>query len=140
MFSLFYDDQSYIGTSSDYQDLGEIKYRDNGTNSTGQIYIPSGGTHTFNIWNSGLGAAMVILIAAMAIGIIAGFGLFGSGLTEMSQGMIFSGVLFLGLWASLSVVSVRYLFDSGILSLFWVSLTVMFVVGVGTHMTNSGDF
>jgi hypothetical protein len=83
---------------------------------------------------------MVILIAAMAIGIIAGFGLFGSGLTEMSQGMIFSGILFLGLWASLSIVSVRYLFDSGILSLFWVSLTVMFVVGVGTHMTNSGDF
>lgn len=140
MFSLFYDDQSYIGTSSDYQDLGQIKYRDNGTNSTGQIYIPIGGTHTFNIWTSGLGAALVILIAAMAIGIIAGITIWNSGLTEMSQGMIFSGILFLGLWASLSIVSVRYLFDSSVLSLFWVVLTVMFVIGVGGHMTNSGDF
>lgn len=141
IFSIFFDDQSYIGSSNDYEDLGKIRYRENeSTNNSGEIYLPEGGSHSFNIWNTGLGAGMVILITALAIGIIAGIKVFGWGVSELSQSMIFNSILLMGLWACLSVVSIRYLFDSSVMSLFWVSLTVIFVLGVGTHITSSGDY
>lgn len=121
------------GVSEDYVPDGEFVVIGDGTEQTGEIEIPtSEETQEFDIWDSN--GAMVILIAAMAIGIIAGITVLGSGITILSQGMIFDGILFLGLWACLTILSRELMFVNYVTGLLWVSLTSMYVIGLGSHM------
>lgn len=95
----------------------------------------SGGSAEFDMWS--VAGIMVLLFAAVAIGTIAGMHFLGSGLSDTSQNIIFTSILFLGLWACLTVISRNYLFDSAITMILWIALTVMYVVGVGTTVTGA---
>jgi hypothetical protein len=120
------------GVGDDYVPDGEFVVIGDGTEQTGEIDIPTSEPQEFDIWDSN--GAMVILIAAMAIGILAGITVLGSGITILSQGMIFDGILFLGLWACLTLLSRELMFVNYVTGLLWVSLTSMYVIGLGSHM------
>jgi hypothetical protein len=109
--------------------------------TTDYTYTSSGGggtttTDEFDIWMIGVGAG-VVLIAALAAAIIMGFNLFGSGFNETSQTMTFDAILYGGLWAGLSVVAASFLFDEMIISLFWIILTFIYVLGLGMEMSGN---
>jgi len=103
----------------------------------GNVTIPHAESQSFNIWNNATGA-LVILVVAIAVGIIAGIKILGSGLSDMSQNLIFNGILFLGLWAVLTVVSSSFLFEEALIGLLWVALTVIYIVGMGIHLNGAG--
>lgn len=104
---------------------------------TGNITVPNAGSHTFNMWLAT--GAMVILVIAISVGIIAGLNILGSGLSPVSQTMIFNATLYGGLWACLSVVSRDYLFTTTILTLLWISITVIYILGIGSEMTGNSS-
>ena len=105
----------------------------NGTPSS--VEIPEAGSYTFDIWdNSGF---LLILTAAIAIGVVAGVNFLGSGLSDTSQKMLFDSVLFGGIWACLSVASVDFMFVNTYTSLLWLILTMVYIIGVGSHMTQA---
>lgn len=133
LFSALYSSGSYIGSSEDYSNVTGISVDD--ANRT--VQIPNAGSKTFNIWTSGLGYAMVILYAAIATGTIAGIKFLGSGLSDLSQSIIFNSILFLGLWAVLSVASSHYMFDSSVTIFIWVGMTTVYIVGMGIHINGN---
>lgn len=99
------------------------------------VDIPEAGSYTFDIWgNSGF---LLILAAAITVGILAGINVLGSGLSEASQKMLFDSVLFGGIWACLSVASVDFMFVNAYSSLLWLVLTMIYIIGVGSHMTQA---
>ena len=134
MFVAIYTGQmtTGTGTTEDYSNSSGI---DTGE-GTGYVDIPSGGSHTFNIWSTE--GVVAILITAIAVGIIAGIKVLGSGLSDMSQSLIFNGVLFGGLWACLSIVSSTIFFINPITEIFWVFLTISYIVGMGIHLNGYG--
>ena len=103
---------------------------------SGNVTIGQGGTD-FDMWTAT--GILVVLIGAVALGTIAGIHFLGSGLSDTSQHMIFASILFLGLWACLTVVSRNYLFESSVTMILWVCLTVMYVVGVGITINGSSE-
>lgn len=105
----------------------------NGTPSS--VDIPSAGSYSFDIWsNSGF---LLILTAAIAIGVVAGVNFLGSGLSDTSQKMLFDSVLFGGIWACLAVAAVDFMFVNAYTSLLWLVLTMIYIIGVGSHMTQA---
>jgi hypothetical protein len=108
-------------------------------------YVHSGSgsmdtTPTYDLWSLGLGAG-IILTVALAAAIIMGFNLFGSGFNETSQKMTFNSILYGGIWAGLTIISSQFLFDQIMISMFWVMLTFIYVLGLGMQMqgTSGGD-
>ena len=115
--------EDYSNTSADVD--GDPTYVD----------IPEAGSYTFDVWdNSGF---LLILTAAIAIGVIAGVNFLGSGLSDTSQKMLFDSVLFGGIWACLSVAAVDFMFVNTYTSLLWLILTMVYIIGVGSHMTQA---
>lgn len=107
-----------------------------GTDSS--INVPGAGSQTFNLF--GLEGAMVVLIAAIAVGVIVGIQIMGSGLSDTAQDMIFFGMLYFGLWGCLSIVTGSLIFGQGILfSFLWLILTIMLVIGFGQEMAGGSD-
>lgn len=132
IFSSIFSDEYYSGSTPDHSSTGEIVV----DNSTTEITVPEGGSHSFNIW--GISGAMVILTIAVTVGILLGIHVVGSGISDTSQKMVFSSILFLGLWTYLSIVSAEFFFALAITTIAWVGLTMIFILGVGFHMTQ-GD-
>jgi len=131
LFSAVYENETYTGYSDDYSPAEGIIIG----NETGEVTIPSAQPQSFNIW--GVTGALVIIVAAIAVGIIAGITVLGSGISERSQSLIYNGILFLGLWSCLTIISSRFFLDSLIPTLFWISLTIIYILGLGIHMSNS---
>jgi hypothetical protein len=108
------------------------------TNSINNTTIPGAEPQSFDIW--GLQGALIILIAAVAVGTVAGINILGSGLSDTSQRMIFNSVLYIGLWAVLTVVTSTLVFGSGIIFLMlYIVMTIMFVIGFAGETNSSGD-
>lgn len=126
---------TYSGTghSADYTNQSGTEIQ----GESGTVEIPNADTQDFNIWDSGAGYAMVILVAAIAIGIVAGIKILGSGLSDMSQGMIFNGILFLGLWSCLTIVSSAFLFYTEIVTILWMFITMIYIIGLGIHLNGN---
>ena len=61
----------------------------------------------------------------------------GSGLSDTSQKMLFDSVLFGGIWACLSVASIDFMFVNAYTSILWLVLTMIYIIGVGSHMTQA---
>lgn len=97
---------------------------------SGDVPVPS-----FNIWITA--AAIVILATALTVGIAAGFNLLGSGFSETSQKMIFNTVLFFGLWAALTVGTMPIFFTSIFMSIIWVALSIMYIIGFADNINSS---
>lgn len=90
--------------------------------------IVGGGT-SINIWE--LGGAVVILLVSVSISIACGIGTFMVDLSENAQKIIFNMSLFGGLWASLTMIANDFFFHTLILTLIWLGLTMIYVVGIG---------
>lgn len=110
-----------------------IHYTANYTYKTGSTSEQT--TENFDIWAIGVGAG-VILTAALAVAVIMGFNFFGTGFNETSQVMTFNAILYGGLWAGLSIAAARFLFSDIIISLFWIILTFLYVLGLGMQITS----
>jgi hypothetical protein len=107
-------------------------------NSINNTTIPGAESQEFDIW--GLQGAMIILIAAVAVGTVAGISILGSGLSDTSQRIIFNSVLFVSLWAILTIVCSSLIFGTGIIfQLIWVIMTILFVIGLGSAMTGGNE-
>jgi hypothetical protein len=126
---------SGTGTTDDYGNSSGIDTSE----GSGYVDIPSGGSHTFNIWSTE--GVILILSVAIAVGIIAGIKVIGSGLSVFSQSLIFNGILFGGLWACLTIISSEFLFIGVITEMLWIFLTVTYIIGMGIHLNGnaSGD-
>jgi len=119
------------GSSDDYSNSsGIVIGGDNGT-----VDIPTASSQTFNIW--GVGGVMIIITAAVAIGIVAGIKVLGSGLDDLSHSLVFNGILFLGLWSCLTIVSRELMFENIIMQILWLTLTMIYMLGFATHINGA---
>jgi hypothetical protein len=124
------------GSSEDYSDSsGIIIGGESNTTSNGTVEIPRAGSQNFNIW--GTAGILVIVTAAVAIGIIAGIKVLGSGLDDLSHSLIFNSILFLGLWACLTIVSRDLMFVNIIMQILWLSMTMVYMLGFATHINGA---
>jgi hypothetical protein len=132
IFTAVFTETFYSADTPDYSSDENITIG----GETGNVDIPNAGSHSFNIWS--LSGAIVILTVALTVGILAGIHVIGSGLSDVSQKMIISGILFMGLWACLTVISSTIFFATTTSQLTWFGLTFVYVLGMGFHMTD-GD-
>ena len=132
IFTAVFTETFYSADSPDYSSDENITVG----GETGSVDIPNAGSHTYNMW--GLGGAVVILTVALTVGILAGIHVIGSGLSDTSQKMMVSGIMFGGLWACLTVISGTTFFSTTTSQLCWFGLTFVYVLGFGLHMT-TGD-
>jgi hypothetical protein len=120
------------GSSENYSDSSGINIDDENRS----IIIPGAESQEFDIWGSS--GIIVIVIAAIAIGVVSGITVLGSGLSDEAQKMIVNSVLFLGLWACLSVVSSSVMFENMVTIILWFSITMIFMLGLSIQITG-GD-
>lgn len=83
-------------------------------------------------------AVIGIVIGAAGVAIVASISLFGSGLSEFAQSLLFRGVLYFSLWALLSGFSWNLLSDNdlnGMGEYAWLGITLLYVVGFGQDVT-----
>lgn len=125
------------GSSIDLSDSGQIEINETGSTKTGDIQIPSGGSQSFNLWQ--IGGIMAVLLLAISLGIVASIGVLGSGLGSLGENIIFNSILFLGIWACLTVVSSELMFDNMIMTIVYMVMTMMFVTGLGMQMSGGND-
>jgi hypothetical protein len=95
----------------------------------------------FNL--SGMDMAMIILIGALAVAGIAGIRFLGSGVSDLTQQLIFQSVIYLGIWGIFSVFAWDVIGNMGTTGTFiWLILTLMLVVGFASEVSggaSSGD-
>lgn len=103
----------------------------NGTSQT--VNVPNAGEQNFTILSSeGL---MVLLGIGIAVGIVSGISFLGSGLSEMSQRMIFVVAIFLGLWGVLTLAMYQMIQEVPELGFIaWLILTAMYLIGMSEYM------
>jgi hypothetical protein len=86
---------------------------------------------------------MIILIGALAVAGIAGIRFLGSGVSDLTQQLIFQSVIYLGIWGIFSVFAWDVIGNMGTTGTFiWLILTLMLVVGFASEVTggaSSGD-
>ncbi|OGN87474.1 MAG: hypothetical protein A2Z74_04710 [Chloroflexi bacterium RBG_13_46_9] len=99
------------------------------------VDIPEADTQEFNIWEGSYSIA--IILAAIAVGVLAGIRIFDTGLSDQAQVLLFNSILFMTLWACLSAVAYEYMFQNSYTTMLWILLTTIYVVGLGMHMTNA---
>jgi hypothetical protein len=121
------------GTSDDYTNTSGITIDEDER----YVEIPSAEPQTFNIW--GTSGPVVIVIAAIAVGIISGISFLGSGLSPLSQSMIFNSIVFFGIWTCLTVVSASLMFENIVMIIIWLCLTMMFMLGLSIHLTGDDE-
>lgn len=90
-----------------------------------------------DLWGTGIMTAMIALVA---VGIIAGIRVFGSGLSDSTQNFIMQGVGFIGLWGLLSVVTLPLLTGDGGLwgTIAYAMLSLMYGVGFLFQVSSGG--
>lgn len=132
LYSSVYGGSSSLGATEDYSHFNGITI--NG--ETSNVSTPLAGSQEFSIWD--IQGAIVILIIAIAIGIVFGFNILDSGFSPESQRYIVISILFMGLWVSLTVMSKNYLFDSNMTMMLWIGLTISYVIGIGDEMVGGG--
>ena len=136
-YSIIASGETYEGETDDWSESGEMTINGTIGDDTGYAIIPEADPLNINLWFAG--AALILLTAAVAVGVASGFSILGSGLTTFSQKLLFNVILYLGLWAALTVVSSTFFFDTPLLTLSWMGITTMYVAGVGLQMTSSGE-
>lgn len=132
IISSVYTSHTYLGSSTDMTVDGNLTITEDGAEKTGSVDIPGSESQSFDMWGST--GAMLIIVAAIAVGILAGIQIVGSGLGEHAQALVFDGVLYFGLWACLTIIARDMLFAATITSILWITLTTTFVIGLGSHM------
>lgn len=124
MYSIAGDAQTFSGESPELPDDVTVD-------------IPEADTQEFNIWENTY--AIAIIIAAIAVGILAGIRIFSSGLSDQAQSLLFNTILFMSLWACLSAVSFKFMFQNPYTVTLWILITTIYTIGLGIHMTGDGE-
>lgn len=78
---------------------------------------------------------MAVLIIAMAVGIVSGVTVFSSGLSELSQSIVFQTTIYLAIWAVISMAMydiVNTIPEIG--ALLWLSMTAVYCIGVAQEV------
>lgn len=133
IYASVYTGEEYVTDSVDLGTVDEMQI--NGT-PTGQIELP-GDSEEFNMW--GLEGAFIILIIAIALGIAAGIRVLGSGLSDEAGHIIFASTVYLGLWGVLTIVVTDFMFGTLLISMLWLILTIIYVIGVTMDINGTGD-
>ena len=101
------------------------------------ISMPQGESQDFNIWL--VTGAIVIIVAAIAIGIVSGIQFLGSGLSIKAQSLLITSFIYLGLWGCLTIVVSSIMFDNILSTAAWLGLTVMFALGLAQVITGDDE-
>lgn len=134
MISFVYSPADIWTGNSPNVDPGTITI--NGSSQT--VDVPGSDPQAFDIFSAG--GVLLIIIAVIAIGIVSGITALGSGLSDNAQNIIVNSVLWLGLWACLTVITGGFLFGTGIIfTIIYLAVTFMFIIGLGFHITDSGS-
>lgn len=90
-----------------------------------------------NIW--GTGGMLILLGAAIAIVVVAGITVLGTGLSGLSQSILFLSVFYLGIWAMLSVAILNYVSGIPLFGMFfYLCITILYTIGFASEVTG-GD-
>lgn len=118
------------------QDLSDqsVIIDESGTWKNATVEIPGAESQQFDIWGSG--GVMVIIIAAIAVALVGGINVVGTGLSDQAQSVLFDSVFWLGLYGVLSVSCYAMISSSQIFVVAWILLTLMY--GVGFMMDAGG--
>lgn len=74
---------------------------------------------------------LVIIVAILAVGVISGITILGSGISEYSQSILFQSFGYLGVWAVLSVPIHEVIGDMPYFFLpIWIGLTALLCIGI----------
>ena len=101
------------------------------------VDIPEADTQEFDIWGGTY--AIAVIVAAIAVGVLAGIRIFDTGLSDQAQKLLFNSILFLSLWACLSAVAYDYLFQNAYTIMLWILITTIYTIGLGLHMTGADE-
>lgn len=109
------------------------------TNNSGTEDISIEGVTDQTINVSGIQAGLAILIAGISVGIASGIRVFGSGLSDTAQKLIFMTAVYYGIWALFSVFAWSLLEDLAIFgSILWIMMTIIFTIGFAQDFNGSG--
>ena len=117
--------------TGDYSDASGITIDD----EERTVLIPAADSQTLDIW--AIGGFMVLILAGVAIGITAGVGVLGSGLSDSAQRIIVVSFIYLGMWACLTVITSIIMWETTIGTVTWLALTIIFLLGVSSELTGS---
>lgn len=82
---------------------------------------------------------IVLLGVILAVGTIAGITIFGSGLSDASQQLLWKGTFFLTVWSMLSLMAYNLILAGGFfVFILYFILTIMYVIGVVRETYGSG--
>ena len=118
-------------SSEDYSDVSGISI--DGNNRT--VLIPAAETQTLNIWL--ITGALIVVVAGIAVGIVAGITVLGSGVSVLSQKIIVVSFIYLGIWGCLTVITATIMLSDSILTLIWFALSFIFSLGLSSELTGS---
>ena len=121
------------GETGDYSDASGIVI--DGENAA--ITMPIAEPQEFNIWL--IAGAVVIISIAVGAGIVSGIHVLGSGASEYSQKLLVISIIYLGVWAMLTVVTAEVMFDDTITTVTWLALTIMFALGMAQLITEGDE-
>lgn len=108
-------------------------------NTTTEVEVPGIILKEVDIWGVGI---IIFLTVAISVGVLLGLGILGSGFSVFSQKLVFSAILFIGLWGVLSVVCEPLIMSEGMGSfgtLSWIGLTFTYVLGFGFMIEGDDD-
>lgn len=93
--------------------------------------VPTMDPVNINVWDISTGGGLAVLILAISTGIVAGIGLFGSGLSVVSQTLIFKLIGLVGLWGVFTITGGQFILtDTGAVGIgIYLALTMMFALG-----------
>jgi len=121
--------------SGDYSSPGKL-YVNGSDAKNGSYNNPQATSKTLNIWS--INGVLIILGIALAAGMVAGITVLGSGVSGFAESLIFSSILYLGLWGCLTIISSSFFFNNGpLVMIIWVGLTMLYVVGFATQINSS---
>lgn len=127
IFQFGYASQMAVGgTTQDYSDQ-TVVMDDSGSWSNVTVQIPGAESQDFDIWGSG--GVMIIIFAAIAVALVAGINVLGSGLSDQAQSVLFDSVFWLGMYGVLSLSCYAMITTNAIFTVFWIMITLMYSVG-----------
>ena len=84
---------------------------------------------------------LVILAVVITIAVIIGIQVLGSGLSPSSVSTIRTAVMYTGLWVTLSLTASPLIESiSTVGSIIYISLTIIYIIGVFQRITGGGDY
>lgn len=127
--------------SSTYSDTIDLDPYAGGsiTDDEGTTNIDVEGIVDADIDINGMTAGIALLIAALAVGVVAGIKVLGSGLSDLSQRMIFLTVVYYGIWSIFSVFAWDVISDMLTLGIMlWLVMTISYTLGFAKEVTSGG--